>query len=312
MLHLPSILNYCTLWSKLTLFLFFNLKFKPSMSSTEGRAVVVTLNTLENTSGVINGHISTPGKEQERCVGPPCKSDSPLSSSARCRREISLYCLDSTYHTLNSGKSFLGPRRDKLHKDRSETGPYPGRHRDGKFHKSKIRTWFHILYNVRPQLAVYHTDCTWSVEYSSSLVHGFSQHCHDKSGKGKSFHNTVPGKNISLHNARKPPSCLFLNVSRSPRPSTQGGFPFSLGLGTSCQASRAPFRKLSPFLYAPNSALYFYISACKFHTISLTSAKVCLRNSRRFRCTQTGHNLRDIHFISHWNWLFFLLLTFCN
>ena len=52
-------------------------------------------------------------------------------------------------------------------------------------------------------------------------------------------------------------------------------------------------------LYAPNSTLYFYISACKFHTISLTSAKVCLRNSRRFRCTQTGHNLRDIHFISH-------------
>ena len=186
--------------------------FKPWMSSTVGSAAVATSDTLGNTSDAVNDHISKPDKEHVRRASLPCIWDSSIWSFVRYTCENSWYCSDSTCHTLNSGNSYLSHRRGKPRRGRSGTALCLDRRTDGKRYRSKSQTWCHIPYNVTRHLAVYHTDCTWFVEPSSSLTHEFSQLHRGKSDKGISCYNMEPEKNISSHNAHNPP-CFSLFAS---------------------------------------------------------------------------------------------------
>lgn len=186
--------------------------FKPWMSSTVGSVAVATSDTLGNTSDAVNDHISKPDKEHVRRASLPCIWDSSIWSSVRYTCENSWYCSDSTCHTLNSGNSYLSHRRGKPRRGRSGTGLCLDRRTDGKWNRSKSQTWCHIPYNVTRHLAVYHTDCTWFVEPSSSLTHEFSQLHRGKSDKGISCYNMEPEKNISSHNAHSPPCFSFVDL----------------------------------------------------------------------------------------------------
>lgn len=190
------------------------------MSSTVGSVAVATSDTLGNTSDAVNDHISKSDKEHARRASLPCIWDSSIWSSVRYTCGNSWYCSDSTCRTLNNGSSYLSHRRGKPRRGRSETGLCLDRRTNDKWNRSKSQTWCHIPYNVTRHLAVYRTDCTWFVEHSSSLTHGFSQLHRGKSDRSRSCYNTEPEKNISLHNAHSSP-CFsvvdFVMESRPPR-----------------------------------------------------------------------------------------------